>query len=121
MKAWVNKLTKKNFCTAILALIGAGLMCGGVAFAQSTALADSQAVIAQVAPYAGARKNADKQAKEWIARGIPGLSLAVAVDGKIVYSEGFGYADLEQRMPAWPTTKFRIASISKPLTAVGLM
>src|SRR5690349_3923430 len=32
-------------------------------------------------PYAAARANADRQAKEWIARGIPGLSLTVAVDG----------------------------------------
>jgi CubicO group peptidase (beta-lactamase class C family) len=45
----------------------------------------------------------------------------VAVDGQIVYSEGFGYADLEQRVPAWPTTKFRIGSVSKPLTAVALV
>ena len=50
-----------------------------------------------------------------------GLALAVAVDGKIVYSEGFGFADLEERAPIWPTSKFRIGSISKPLTAVGLM
>jgi len=71
--------------------------------------------------FAAARENADKQAKEWLAKGIPGLAVAVAVDGKLVYSEGFGYADLEQRVPAWPTTKFRIGSISKPLTAVGLM
>jgi serine beta-lactamase-like protein LACTB, mitochondrial len=71
--------------------------------------------------YTGARQFADQQAKEWLARGIPGLSLTVAVDGKVVYSEGFGFADLEERAPAWPTTKFRIGSISKPLTAVGLM
>ena len=45
----------------------------------------------------------------------------MAVDGKIVYSEGFGYADLEERVPIWPTTKFRIGSISKPLTATALM
>jgi serine beta-lactamase-like protein LACTB, mitochondrial len=79
------------------------------------------AVASQSKSYAAAKENADKQAKEWLARGIPGLALAVAVDGKLVYSEGFGYADLEQRVPAWPTTKFRIGSISKPLTAVGLM
>jgi CubicO group peptidase (beta-lactamase class C family) len=72
-------------------------------------------------PYAEARHFADQQAKEWIQRGIPGLSLTVAVDGKILYSEGFGYADLEERVPTWPTTKFRIGSISKPLTAVALM
>jgi serine beta-lactamase-like protein LACTB len=71
--------------------------------------------------YDSARTNADRQAKEWIARGIPGLSLTVAVKGKIVYSRGFGYADLEERVPVWPTTKFRIGSISKPLTATALV
>jgi CubicO group peptidase (beta-lactamase class C family) len=71
--------------------------------------------------YQAARTNADRQAKEWIARGIPGLSLTVAVEGKIVYSQGFGYADLEERVPVWPTTKFRIGSISKPLTATALV
>lgn len=70
--------------------------------------------------YEAARANAGRQAKEWIARGTPGLSLAVAVDGKIVYSEGFGFADLEERVPVWPTTKFRIGSVSKPLTAIAL-
>jgi len=60
-------------------------------------------------------------AKEWLARGIPGLSVTVAIDGKIIFSEGFGYADLEQRVPVWPTTKFRIGSVSKPLTAAALV
>jgi len=54
------------------------------------------------------------------ARNIPGLSIAVSVDGEVVWSEGFGYADLEQRTPVQTTTKFRIGSISKPLTAAGL-
>lgn len=54
------------------------------------------------------------------ARNIPGLSIAVSVDGEIVWSEGFGFADLEQRTPVQTTTKFRIGSISKPLTAAGL-
>lgn len=72
-------------------------------------------------PFADARANANKIGAELIARGIPGLAIAVALDGKIVYAEGFGYADLEQRVPAWPTTKFRIGSVSKPLTAAALM
>jgi CubicO group peptidase (beta-lactamase class C family) len=57
------------------------------------------------------------------AEGIPGLSVAVIVDGDIVWSEGFGYADLESRVPATPLTRFRIGSISKPVTAeaVGLL
>src|SRR5258707_6792060 len=71
--------------------------------------------------YEAARANADRQAKEWTARGIPGLSLTVALHGKIMYSEGFGYADLEERVPVWPTTKIRIRSTSEPLTATALM
>jgi serine beta-lactamase-like protein LACTB, mitochondrial len=93
-------------------------------FAFAAALWLATAAVSQTTasdPYAAARANADRQAKEWIARGIPGLSLTVAVDGKIVYSEGFGYADLEERVPVWPTTKFRIGSISKPLTATALV
>ena len=55
--------------------------------------------------------------------GIPGLSVAVLVDGQVVWSEGFGWADLEQRVPATPLTRFRIGSVSKPVTAaaVGLL
>lgn len=51
---------------------------------------------------------------------IPGLSIAVAVDGKIIWSEGFGFADLENRIRVSPATRFRIASISKPFTAAAM-
>lgn len=53
-------------------------------------------------------------------KGYPGIALAVSVDGETVWSEGFGYADLEQLVPVWPTTKFRIGSISKPLAAAAV-
>ena len=49
----------------------------------------------------------------------PGMSVAVAVDGKLVWAEGFGLADLEQCVPATPKTKFRIGSTSKPLTSAA--
>jgi len=54
---------------------------------------------------------------------IPGVQVAVAVDGKIVWSEGFGYADLERHVPVSATTQFRIGSVSKSLTgdAVALL
>src|SRR5215469_8228932 len=71
--------------------------------------------------FADARANADKIGDELRARGIPGLAVAVAVDGQVIYAEGFGYADLEERVPVWPTTKFRIGSISKTLTSVAVM
>jgi serine beta-lactamase-like protein LACTB, mitochondrial len=48
---------------------------------------------------------------------VPGLSVAVGQDGKIIWSEGFGFADLEAKKPVTPQTLFRIGSVSKPLTA----
>jgi serine beta-lactamase-like protein LACTB len=55
--------------------------------------------------------------------GVPGTSAAVAVDGRVVWAEGFGLADVENQVPALPRTRFRIASISKAVTAaaVGLL
>jgi CubicO group peptidase (beta-lactamase class C family) len=54
---------------------------------------------------------------------LPGLSLAVAVDGEIVWAEGFGWANLETRRPVTPATLFRIGGVSQTLTAaaVGLL
>ena len=51
----------------------------------------------------------------------PGFSVAVGLDGKIIWSEGFGFADLEANKPVTTQTLFRIGSVSKPLTAAGLM
>jgi len=50
---------------------------------------------------------------------IPGLSISVSVDRRVVWSEGMGYADLELRSPATPQTRYRIGSVSKVLTAAG--
>lgn len=50
---------------------------------------------------------------------IPGLSVAVAVDGQIMWAEGFGLASLELGAPVTPETRFRIGSISKPITATA--
>ena len=50
---------------------------------------------------------------------IPGLSVAVAVDGEIAWAEGFGWADVDSRTPVTPRTRFRLGALSKPLTAVA--
>lgn len=52
---------------------------------------------------------------------VPGLSLAVVADGRVVLAEGYGLADVENGVPATAETIFRIASVSKPVTAVGAM
>ena len=51
---------------------------------------------------------------------LPGLSVAVGADGDIVWAEGFGFADLETRVPVAPQMRFRIAEVSKPLTSIAV-
>jgi serine beta-lactamase-like protein LACTB, mitochondrial len=57
---------------------------------------------------------------ERLATHLPGVQVAVAVNGKLVWSEGFGYADAERRRPVTHETQFRIGSVSKPLTAAAV-
>jgi CubicO group peptidase (beta-lactamase class C family) len=56
-------------------------------------------------------------------RNLPGLSVAVGVGGDLVWAEGFGWADLENRVPVAPDMRFRIGTASTALTsaAVGLL
>lgn len=54
-------------------------------------------------------------------RGVPGGALAVVKDRRLVFAKGYGWADREKQIPATPTSLFRIASISKPITAVGVL
>lgn len=70
--------------------------------------------------WAAAAARAHAIACEKLAPEIPGFAIAVAVDGRIVWSEAFGYADVETRRPATPATQFRIGSVSKPLTATAI-
>jgi CubicO group peptidase (beta-lactamase class C family) len=51
---------------------------------------------------------------------IPGLSVAIAKDGEIVYAEGFGVVDPLSGARITPSHLFRIADISKPITSVGI-
>jgi CubicO group peptidase (beta-lactamase class C family) len=52
---------------------------------------------------------------------IPGLSLAIAFGGRVVYEKGFGLADLENRVEVTTETRFRTASMAKPITATAVM
>ncbi len=51
---------------------------------------------------------------------IPSLSIAFHKDD-FFWKKSFGYADLENKIPANPDTRYRLASISKPITAVGIL
>ena len=53
--------------------------------------------------------------------GIPGLSVAVVLDHKLRWSNGYGLADVENFVPAKAATAYRLGSISKPITAAAVM
>lgn len=52
---------------------------------------------------------------------IPGVALSVAKDGRLVYARGFGVADRDTKEPVQPDSLFRVASVSKPLTAMAVL
>lgn len=59
--------------------------------------------------------------REMVKSAIPSFAVAVARNGEILWEEAFGWADREKRIPATEHTLYSQASISKPMTAVGLM
>jgi CubicO group peptidase (beta-lactamase class C family) len=63
----------------------------------------------------------DFVAAQMRSQNIPGISLAIIKDGKIVKVQGYGLADIEGKVAATPETIYDIASISKPLVATGVM
>jgi serine beta-lactamase-like protein LACTB, mitochondrial len=68
------------------------------------------------------RAQIEKAAARFLAaNSVPGVSAAVVQDGKLVWSEGFGMADLENFVPATSFTLFRLGSISKPITATAIL
>lgn len=52
---------------------------------------------------------------------LPGAALAVTRNGALLYARGFGWADLQTLETVQPTSLFRIASVSKPITAVAIL
>ncbi|MDX1753577.1 MAG: serine hydrolase domain-containing protein [Salinimicrobium sediminis] len=52
---------------------------------------------------------------------VSGAQLAIVRDEKLVYSQSYGFANLEESIPVTSQSRFRIASISKPITAVAIL
>lgn len=78
-------------------------------------------------PITGTQGNAQLEAfdkrfvpfmKRWSA---PGAALVVMRDGKIIAERGYGWADIQNRIPVQPYSLFRIASVSKTFTAVTIL
>ncbi len=64
----------------------------------------------------------DKAVKQILSKyKIPGATIAVMKDGKLVYAEGYGFSDKAAKEKAKPETLLRIASVSKTITAVATL
>lgn len=84
------------------------------AYAQVTAQA-TQAPAELDAKLAAIEKAVDEGRQK---RGIPGLSLVIVKDDKIIYMKGLGYRDFEHKVPVTPDTLFAIGSSTKAFTAM---
>ncbi|MCC3859612.1 serine hydrolase domain-containing protein [Pseudemcibacter aquimaris] len=52
---------------------------------------------------------------------VPGINVAVADENGLLWAKGFGYADIEHRVPMTPATKMRIGSVAKVITTAAMM
>lgn len=65
-------------------------------------------------------RSIDELFLKWDSKETPGGSLAIIKDGKIIFSKGYGSANLEYHIPNTPKTIFNIASVSKQFTAFSI-
>ncbi len=80
------------------------LLVAAVAWAQQPGLGDIDAFIAAAM-------------KDWT---MPGAAVAVVQDGKVIHSKGYGYRNVEKKLPVTPQTLFAIGSITKSFTVLTL-
>ena len=128
-------MAEKDWTKTWLPLIAVafGLLIAGVAgfvmfvTANSTTLhpdpqdVKSAIVLAPLPKWADAVKQSQQLVRARLAeQNLPGISVAVGVAGDIVWAEGFGWANLEHRVPVTPAMRFRIGHVSKALTSAGV-
>ena len=98
----------------------------GIAFTATLALASPSPAAQAIGPdrHSWARKPEIAAAltvlDAWIAATVaqreqPGLSIGIVYDQDLVWAKGYGFADLERRLPATPSTIYRIAPISQEM------
>ncbi|WP_219135669.1 serine hydrolase [Janthinobacterium sp. UMAB-60] len=90
------------------------LFCGAAQAASAPAVVPAPALAARLADFDG-----------WVARRmgtqrIPGVTIGFS-QGEVEWVKGYGYADLENRVPATARSSYRLASVTKPMTAVAIL
>lgn len=87
-----------------------------------TAFAQASAIRAETPTTEDAIIQADALFQEAVASPtVPGISVAIAGSEGVIWARGFGWADLESKVPMSTRTKMRIGSVAKPFTAAALM
>ena len=113
-------MTQRRIAPLLVLLFASPWLVAGTPLAAQSAAAAEHASRG----FSSAAAEAREVVQAWLAEhDAPGLTIAVMAAGKIVWSQGFGMADLENGVPVRPHTKMRIGSVSKSLTsiAVGLL
>jgi CubicO group peptidase (beta-lactamase class C family)/D-alanyl-D-alanine dipeptidase len=107
-----RKATRLSFSFVPLAAAIAALGARGRDAQQTAVRKDYVEVVAALRPFIQ-REVTDK--------GLPALSIALVDDQQTVWAEGFGFADPQAKKPAGPETVYRIGSVSKLFTDIGIM
>jgi CubicO group peptidase (beta-lactamase class C family) len=99
----------------------AGMALAGLALAGPLGAQPAPPTVATVAAPESFREIRDVILDRVRSGEAPSMGVAVVRDGRIVWEEAFGWADVERRTPATPETVYPIGSLSKSLTAMGIM
>src|SRR5580658_10950722 len=99
----------------MLLLLSIVLLCANVSVAQKKAAAAP----AQVDPASKLQGLDDLAAQAMQQWKVPGLALGVVKDGKLIYAKGYGFRDVEHKLPVDTDTLFPIGSVSKSFTSLA--
>ena len=96
-------------------LVFALLLCAAPVFSQTKTPPAQQKQVAPADKLQGIDALAEKAMQEWK---VPGLAIAMVQDGKVIYTKGYGYRDVDKKLPVTPDTLFAIGSITKSFTSL---
>ena len=121
---WRAEAAIAVFLTVVTLVVGGGavwlMFTSTKPIYEDAAAVPSTAVAARPDRYADPVEESRRLARALVAGdNLPGFSVAVAVDGEVVWAEGFGWTDVESRTAVTPLTRFRLGALSKPVTAVA--
>jgi hypothetical protein len=104
-----RELLKHTFVWAASTAVGRGTLSSAEAVAGNDISARERAAMARVVEAFREKY------------GVPGLALAIAHEGRLAYDEAFGFAERERREVLTTRHRFRIASVSKPITSCAIL